>query len=166
MKKTLKSFGLLFALTILVLACKDEMSNESFKNGSATITGVALVNLDLTNDTMPGPDYILYEYVPQGTRIYARINSEDLVEFPSDGVDYGDIEYDTVVGASGAYSFEVAANISNVTVTFSSDDFIANQIQPDTTVEPRVFYLPEIYTVTVNSGITRISDLTFLEKTE
>jgi hypothetical protein len=160
MKKTIKSFGLIVAFVILFLACKDDMSNESFVNGSATIYGTAYVNLDITNDTVG----TVYEFVPQGTRIYARINSEDLVEFPSAGVDYGDIIYDTVVGASGSYSFNVAANAKDVTVIFSSDDFMANQVQADESVEPRVFYLPEIYTVSVNGGVTRIIDLDFFQR--
>jgi hypothetical protein len=160
MKKTMKFFALLVTLVFLAYACKKEMTNESFKNGTATINGTAYVDLDITNDTLG----IIFEYVPQGTRIYARINSEDLVEFPSGGVNYGDIVYDTVVGASGAFTFVVAANSGNVTVTFSSDDIMANQVQADTTVESKVFYLPQIFTENVNAGVTRITEVTFVEK--
>jgi len=160
MKKTMKFYGLFMTLAVLALACKDDMSNEPFKNGSATINGTAYVNLDITNDTIG----TVYEYVPQGTRIYARINSEDLVEFPSAGVNYGDIIYDTVIGNSGNFTFSVAANVKNVTVTLSSDDFQANQVQADTSVETKVFYLPEIYTVTVNAGVTRIIEVDFFER--
>jgi hypothetical protein len=160
MKKTMKFFGLVLTLVILAYACKDDMSNESFTNGTATIHGTAFVNLDYTNDTLG----TIYEFVPQGTRIYARINSEDLIQFPSSAVNYGDIVYDTVIGASGTFTFIVAANLPNVTVTFSSDDFTANQTQPDTTIESKVFYLPEIYTEVVNAGVTRITEVTFIEK--
>jgi hypothetical protein len=160
MKKTIKSFGLLVALAILAFACKDEMSNEPFTNGTATIIGTAYVDLDYTNDTIG----TVYEFVPQGTRIYARINSQDLVEFPSSYVNYGDIVYDTVVGASGTFTFKVAANTKNVTVSLSSDDFLANQVQFDETVEPKVFYLPEIYSVSVNTGVTRIIEVDFFER--
>jgi hypothetical protein len=160
MKKTMKFIGLSLTLAVLAFACKDDISNEDFENGSATINGTAYVDLDLTNDTIG----TVYEYVPQGTRIYARINSEDLVEFPSAGVDYGDIVYDTVVGASGTFTFNVAANVKNVTVTLSSDDILANQIQADATAVPTVFYLPEIYSVTVSAGVTRIIEVDFFER--
>ena len=80
------------------------------------------------------------------------------------GVDYGDIIYDTVIGASGTFTFEIAANNKNVTVSLYSDDFIANQIQFDETVEPTVFYLPEIYTVNVTAGVTRIIEVDFFER--
>jgi hypothetical protein len=160
MKKTMKFFGLLLTLVLLAYACKDDMTKESFENGSATINGTAYVDLDLTNDTIG----TIYEYVPQGTRVYARINTMDLVEFPSPEVNYGDIVYDTLIGASGSFTFKIAANTKNVTVTFSSDDFLANQIQPDTTIESTIFYLPEIYTVTVSDGVTRIIELDFFER--
>lgn len=156
MKKTLKLFGLLLTLAILAISCKDEMTNESFTNGTATIIGTATVDLNLTTPEL--------EYVPAGTRIYARINSEDLVEFPSSSVNYGDIVYDTVVGAEGAFTFVVAANTKNVTVTFGSDDVTANQIQFDESIEPEVFTLPEIFTVTVHDGVTRITEVIFIEK--
>jgi hypothetical protein len=161
MKKTMKLFGVLTALAILAYACKDEMSNEAFKNGTATINGTAFVNLDFTNDTAG----TIYEFVPQGTRIYARINSEDLVQFPSANVNYGDIVYDTVVGASGAFTFVVAANEKDVTVTLYGDDFMAGQVQADTTVEQKIFELPDnIYMESVNAGVIRFTEVYFNEK--
>ncbi len=157
MKKTIKTTGLLLTLALLALGCKDEMTNESFTNGSATIHGTAWVDLNLTTPEL--------EYVPQGTRIYARINSEDLVEFPSSSVNYGDIVYDTVVGADGAFTFVVAANSTNVTVTFAADDFMYNQVQFDETVEPEVFELIDgAFTEVVNDGEIRITEITFTEK--
>jgi hypothetical protein len=156
MKKTLKLFGLLLTLAILTFSCKDEMTNESFTNGSATIHGTALVELDVTTPEL--------DNVPAGTTIYARINSEDLVEFPSGSANYGDIVYDTVIGSDGSFTFVVAANTKNVTVTFSSDDFSANQTQFDFSLESKVFTLPEIFTVGVHDGVTRITEVIFIEK--
>jgi hypothetical protein len=37
MKKTLKTTGLILTLAFLAISCKDEMKNESFTNGTATI---------------------------------------------------------------------------------------------------------------------------------
>ncbi len=156
MKKTLKTTGLILTLAFLAISCKDEMKNESFTNGTATIRGTAYVELNLTTPEL--------DYAPAGTRIYARINSEDLVEFPSTSVNYGDIIYDTTIGADGAFTFVVAANSKDVTVTFSSDDFAANQIQFDESSESEVFTLPEIYTETVNDGVIRITEVTYIEK--
>jgi hypothetical protein len=161
MKKTMKLFGVLAALVILAYACKDDMSNEAFKNGTATINGTAFVNLDFTNDTAG----TIYEYVPQGTRIYARINSADLLQFPSANVNYGDIVYDTVINASGAFTFVVAANMKDVTVTFYGNDFVANQVQGDATVEQKVFELPDnTFQESVNAGVIRYTEVYFTEK--
>lgn len=156
MKKTFKTTGLLLTLALLFFGCKDEMKNESFTNGTATIHGTAFVELNLTTPEL--------DYAPAGTRIYARINSEDLVEFPSTSVNYGDIIYDTTIGAEGAFTFVVAANSKDVTVTFSSDDFLANQIQLDDSNEDEIFALPEIYTETVSDGVIRITEITYIEK--
>jgi hypothetical protein len=155
MKKTLKLFGLLLTLAILTFSCKEEMTNDPFVNGSATITGTARVELDVTTPEI--------DYVPSGTRIYARINSEDLVEFPSVSANYGDIVYDTIVGASGSFTFVVAANTKNVTVYLSSDDFIANQTQFDLSIESKVFSLLGTPSVSVHDGVTRITEVTFVE---
>jgi len=156
MKKTIKLFSILIAVACIALSCKDEMTNEPFENGSATIQGTALIDLDLSN--------LELEYVPQGVRIYAEINSSDLVQFPSPGVDYGPIIIETEVGADGEFTFTIPSNTKNVTVVFSADDFIADQIQFDSSVEEEVFYLPLIYSEVVRDGVTKIIEITFYEK--
>ena len=152
---------LLFFSAIVITSCKkDDNGNEPFVNGSATINGTAFINLDLTNDTLG----VIYENVPSGTAIYAKINSKDLVEFPSNGVNYGDLYYTTQIGANGEFSFTIPANTKNVTVSFSSDDFKANQIQADTTSEQKIFYLPAGFTETVHNGVTKLTEVFFSEK--
>ena len=163
MKKTIYFFGILAAL--VTFSCKDEMSNEPFENGSAIIEGTALVDTDFTNDTLSGVDPVSYEVVPQGVHIYAEINSFDLVQFPSSGVNYGTILCDTIVGANGSFTLVVPANAGTVNVSFYADDFRANQIQFDETVESKIFYLPEgVYSEDVHDGVTRITELKFFEK--
>jgi hypothetical protein len=136
------------------------MSNEPFENGSAVIQGTALVNLDFTNDA----PVVTYESVPQGTRIYGIINAIDLVQFPSGGVNYGTIVIDTIVEADGTFTLEVPANEKNVTVNFAADDFRADQVQFDQSLESKVFYLPAVYNEVVQDGVLRITELTFIEK--
>ncbi len=160
MKKTIKLLSIIVAITLIAFSCKEEMSNEPFENGTAIIQGTALVDLDFSNDI---PDYTP-EVVPQGTHIYGIINSIDLVQFPSGGINYGTIILDTIVGADGSFTFVVPANEKNVTVNFSADDFEADQVQFDATVETKVFYLPAIYSEVVRDGVLRITELTFAEK--
>ncbi len=160
MKKTIQFLSILVAVTLVIISCKDEMKNEPFENGSAIIQGTALVNTDFTNDTAG----IIYENAPVGTHIYGEINSSDLVQFPAGGVDYGSILVDTTVEANGNFTLVIPANTKNVTVNFYADDFRANQVQFDTTVESKIFYLPNIYSEVVRDGVTKITEITFFEK--
>lgn len=161
MKKLLHFFIVLFLASAVFTSCKkDDKSNEPFVNGSATINGIAFINLDYTNDTIGA----IYEKVPSGTTIYAKINSEDLVEFPSYNVNYQDIYYSTQVGNGGEFSFTIPANTKDVTVSFSSDDFKATQILADTTEKTEVFYLPDGYTESVHNGVTKFIEVYFMQK--
>jgi hypothetical protein len=155
MKKSVKILSFFAAILLIALSCKDEMTNEPFTNGSATIQGIAFAELDLSNAEL--------EYVPQGVHIYAEINSQDLVQFPSGGVNYGTIVYDTTIGADGSFTFQIDANLKNVTVNFYSDDFRADQVQFDASVESKVFNLPMIYSVVVRDGVTKIVEVVFYE---
>jgi hypothetical protein len=161
MKKTILLLAVVATVVLVTYSCKDEMKNEPFVNGSAVIQGTAFVNSDLTNDTLMMESVL--ERVPSGlVRIYALISSQDLVQNPSAGVSYGDIIVDTIIGANGTFTLVVPANNKNVTVELFADDFVANQVQPDTTVESKIFYLPEdTYTEVVRNGVTRHTEITF-----
>jgi hypothetical protein len=161
MKKSIYLLILLFFSAIVVTSCKkDDNSNEPFVNGSATINGTAYINLDLTNDTLG----TIYEKVPTGTVIYAKINSKDLVEFPSNSVNYGDLYFTSHADANGQFTFTIPSNTKEVSVIFSSDDFKANQIQADTTIEEKVFYLPTGYNESIHNGVTKFTEVYFSEK--
>lgn len=160
MKKRVSVISFVFLLAIFFTSCKDDMKNAAFENGSATINGRAMVNLDLTNDTIG----IILEYAPAGTQIYATINSSDLIEYPSSTVNYGDIITSTQIAADGSFAFEIAANTRIVSVAFSSDDFLADQIQADSTVEATVFVLPGSFAENVSNGVTRYTEIIFIEK--
>ena len=163
MKRTFLLLGLAVAAVVYLSSCKDDLTNDSFENGSATITGVAYANLDLTNDTVNGFE-IDYEFAPAGTRLYAIINSEDLTQNSSAGVNYGDIIYETEVNGNGQYSITVAANAKTVTVVLTADDFSANQIQSVTETESVTFELGGDDSATVINNMTKIVDLYFEEK--
>lgn len=160
MKKTIFFLGI--SIAVLTFSCKDEMSNEPFENGSATIRGTALVDTDLSNNV---DGIVVNEYVPQGVRIYAEINSADLVQFPEVGVDYGTILIDTTIGTNGSFTLVVPANMKTVDVSFYADDFRADQVQYDYSVESKIFSLPTYtYSEKVYDGVIRITELIFYEK--
>ena len=160
MKRTIKTLALIVVSVsaLVTFSCqKKELKNEPIVNGKATIKGKALADLDMTNDTAG----VINEKVPQGTMIYAKINSAQLVENPSNSLYYGDIYYSTKVDAQGNFTFTIDANNNPVDVEFSSDDFEANQIQPDTTVKPMIFTLPLGFQETVHDSVTKYVDLYF-----
>jgi hypothetical protein len=166
MQTLVKSFGILLATIIVagfVSSCKKiETSNNKLENDTATIRGVAEAQLDLTNDTLLVP---VLEPIPSGTRIRARLASDDLLEFPSAGANYGTIQMETEVDSDGEFEFQVPANLNPVTVMFEADDFMTDQIQADTTEEEKVFELVGgAFTEMVTAGALKYVELTFTEK--
>lgn len=140
------------------VSCEKETSNTPSVIGKATITGKALVNLNYIND-VPSTTY---DKVAAGTKIYAKINSKDLVLNPTNG-NYADIIYTTTVDASGNYSFTIDANTKPVNVSIYSDDFRENLVVDATTTKSTIFTL-DSYSETVRDGVSKILDLYFYEK--
>ena len=157
MKNAIFILGLLITMFLITSSCKDDLTNEAFQNGTATIQGIAYANLDLSND-LTGVEW---EYVPSGTHIYAIIDSKDLVQNPSSNVSYGDIIYEAVVGENGSFTFTIEANIDSVPVEFESDEFTHNEIQVDQSTETEIYYLPDGYSESVRGGVIRYTEIYF-----
>jgi hypothetical protein len=155
-------FGAIAMVLVFLIACEDEKSNPVAENGTATISGIAYVNFSELNDTNIIEDWN-YEYVPTGTTIYAKLNSEDLVLVPNDYATYADIYIETTVGANGTYSFSVPANSKNFTVEISGNDFLANFVQVgiDTLTIETKFTLNPTYVYNIHNGAVRIENLYF-----
>ena len=159
MKKVILYFAM-FTAALMIISCEKDETNQGGSQqtiGKATITGMVEVNLDMTNDTAG----ILYEAVPAGTKLYAKINSKDLVLVPNNGVTYADMYYETTVAADGTYTFSVDANTKDVTVDITADDFIYQQVQADTTNERTIFSLAGAPSTVVYKGKYTVLDLMF-----
>ncbi|OQX79308.1 MAG: hypothetical protein B6D61_03790 [Bacteroidetes bacterium 4484_249] len=131
--------------------CDDEAVALTIKN--AIIKGDALANLDLSNDTNQNGGFeIQLEKVPNGIKIFARINSMDLDPNPSNMIDYQDITYETSVD-NGKFEVTVQAGQGNVPVTILADDFEYNQKINDSTWEWKVFSLQNQNLTVINNQV-------------
>lgn len=148
-----------FAIIALLglTACEEEQKNDVVANGKATIKGKARIELNEDNNN----PIKTWDKVPSGTKLYAKINSKDLATVLGNGT-YADIFYETTVDGNSEYTFTVDANLKNVTVTITSDDFRADYITGGKT-EPKIFTL-KATTETVVNNVSKIKDLTFEEK--
>jgi hypothetical protein len=162
--KTTKNFLILIAfiaLTFVTSCTKCEDDPEPAAMSSAIITGIVYANLDLTNDTNAFGFYELHwEKVPVGTKLFARINSEDLDPTPDFNTQYQDILFETAVQTGGAYNMSVYAGVGDVTVLIKGQEFLYNQKINDSTLEERTFGLLDTQ-VSVIKNITRTEDLYF-----
>jgi hypothetical protein len=158
MKKNILIFCLLAVYAAAFVSCEDDESNATFENGSATISGIAYANIDLTN-TGTGPRGAL-EYVPSGTTLYAKFSSKNLV-LEASQAEYADLILETTVGANGEYSFTVPANEKPFSVTIYGDEFFANlTISASVTFEDR-FYLSPITVTNVFNGANLVRYLIY-----
>lgn len=111
-------------LVVTVSSCsKKEIGEDNAKraNSKATVKGRAFAELDLTNVDL--------EVAPVGTKLYARLNSEDLVTNPVNGAYYEDIIYQTTVREDGNFEFVVDANEKFVNVDIYPEQFLYDQQQ-------------------------------------
>lgn len=162
MKNLKLTFGIIALALVFIVACEEEKTNTPVSNGTATISGIAYVNVSELNDTnvMWEDDY---EFVPAGTVLFATFNSQNLVLNPDFGVNYADIILETAVGANGQYSFSIPANSIVFTVNITSDDFRADytEVGADTITYPEVFSLGTVSVGGIHSGADRITNLYF-----
>ncbi len=162
--KTTKTFLILiafiaFSFVTSCTKCEDEPTPAAMS--TAKIEGIVYANLDLTNDTNALGFYELqWEKVPAGTKLFARINSEDLDPTPDFNTEYQDILFETTVLTGGSYNLSVYAGVSDVTVLIKGQEFLYNQKINDSTLEQRTFGLVDTQ-VSVIKNITRTEDLYF-----
>ncbi len=128
---------------------------------TAIIEGIVYANLDLSNDTNEFGAYELqWELVPAGTKLFARINAEDLDPVPDFQSDYQDILFQTTVLSDGTYGMSVYAGVRDVNVLIMGQEFLYDQKINDTTYEERTYGLNDLQ-VSVIKNITRTVDLYF-----
>ncbi|MEZ5082931.1 MAG: hypothetical protein R2750_05725 [Bacteroidales bacterium] len=127
----------------------------------AIIKGEAKANLDLSNDTNSyGGFEIQWEKVPLDTKVFARINSEDLQNEPTDDL-YQDILFETSVDNSGNYEVQVYAGNSNTYVTLFADNFKFDQKINDSVWEEKIFAF-QTQEVMVSKNMTKTFELIFI----
>lgn len=162
--KSLKLFLGSIALTAMIFtSCEDEKTNPIAENGSATISGIAFVNLDARNDTNTLED-LDYNYVPAGTVLFATFSSENLTLSPNSNVNYEDIIVETTVGGNGVYSFTVPANQVNFSVAITGDDFNTVYTASDELSYDEYFALSSVEVSGIHNGADRKVNLYYEAK--
>ncbi len=167
MNKNLKIGIIAIACSFGLMACEkdEENANGTVTNGVAYIKGRALVNSDLSNDTSENGSFMItYEKVPQGTTLFARFDSRDLVLNPNNSITYEIITLSTKVDANGEYSFSVPANSKQFSVTITPEDYFSTIKLTDSTSKANVrcFYPGgNAFPNSVFNGITRYLDVTY-----
>jgi hypothetical protein len=162
--KTTKMFLILIAFIAVSFVtsctkCEDEPTPAAMS--SAIIEGYVYADLDLTNDTNALGFYELqWEKVPVGTKLFARINAEELDPTPDFNTEYQDILFETTVLTGGSYSMSVYAGVGDVTVLIMGQEFLYNQKTDVSTFEQKTFGLADTQ-VSVIKNITRTEDLYF-----
>ncbi len=132
MKKSLFITMILLAGVFTFTSCDETEEVEPGTNPTAVIKGTVYADTDLSNATM--------EEAPQGTEIFFRINSQDLVLSPQAGYAYQTLQYKATVGADGTYSISLpTANHTAVNVTIQGNQFETQQTQADDSYKDVVF---------------------------
>jgi hypothetical protein len=120
MKKSLSILVILFAGIFAFTSCDKVEEVEPGTNPNATISGYVYANLDATDGDL--------EKAPQGTKVFFRINAQDLVLNPQPGYVYQTLQYETTINVDGMYSITLpTATHQAVPVTIQADQFEADQ---------------------------------------
>ncbi len=128
--------GLFIASAVFTSCTKDDAeATPSNPIGKATIKGVVEMNSDQTENkvTKPGDpaNETVWEY-PAGVQLTATIDADDLVQDPSNTVNYPKKAYYTTIGDDGSYAFSIDAGRENVTVTITGADLRKDLITYET----------------------------------
>ncbi len=100
---------------------------------TATLTGVAYANLDLTASGN--------EFVPAGTKIFIKV---ELNQY-NPNIPSGEFKtFVTSVGQEGRYRFSLPSNDNGINFTIVPDQFEYEQVQADSTTVNTVFSAPGI----------------------
>ncbi|HQP03717.1 MAG TPA: hypothetical protein PLP11_03840 [Bacteroidales bacterium] len=127
MKKLFPVLLVMFIGVAAFLTSCEEETPTADPLPTATIEGVVYANIDLTN--------AVNEKAPAGTKIFFRINANELVLNPLPGYTYETLQYETTVNSEGKYTIELpCATHQNVNVAVTPNDFSAvRQINATTT---------------------------------
>lgn len=156
MKKVLFAIIVLASFAFVFSSCEKEEDYSAPAMTTAKIEG--RVEADLNQETTG------LEKVPAGTKIFARINTADLVQNPIAGYTYEDKIYTTTVTAEGKYSFTVEAGKDPVAVSIWGEDFeYTITLWDGSTDDDRtIFGLPEgWYGANVTAGDYQVVDIQY-----
>lgn len=155
MKKVLFAIIVLVSFAFIFSSCEKEEEYTSPGISTAKIEGRIQSNLNLQASGL--------ESVPNGTKLFARINTSDLVQYPVAGFNYEDKIY-TTTATDGKYAFTIDAGTQQVSVSIWGEDFEYTIIQGDGTpmTDRTVLSLPEgWYGATVIGGDYQVIDLVY-----
>jgi hypothetical protein len=151
MKKVL-SITVIAAIGMMMLfsSCKKE-EVETAPLPTSTIIGKVKADLDQTNANP--------ENAPAGTKIFFRINSQQLALDPLPNYVYQTLQYETTVDASGEYTITLpCATHQAVNVTIVPNDFRYTRITgPSTTAD--YYFQGGQQVVTIRDSETNYVDL-------
>lgn len=145
MKKSIFILAIILGGLFAFTSCDKTEEVEPGTNPTATIKGKVYANLDATDGDM--------EYAPVGTKVFFRINAQDLVLNPDPAYAYQTLQYETTVDANGEYSISLpTVDHQAVNVAITGDQFEAEQTIGVNTYMELVFAA-----ATINQEIGRAS---------
>lgn len=163
----MKSFNLILKSTIAAAVFAVAISCESVTNPepipaidttkTATITGTAYANLDMSNDTTGATEQD-YERAPAGTAVKVVLDARD---FSASADPNQNLTYNTSVDGSGNFTIEVPATDAAINADIYMDSFTANQTQGDGTQQEEVFTTFNPSVTTITAGLTTFTDVTY-----
>ncbi len=152
MKKVFFISAMILASIFTLVSCDKDEPKSPNTTPHATIKGIVYADLDLTNADL--------EFAPEGTKLFFRVDADDLMLSPNENVDYETLVYTTTVGNDGEYSISLpSANHQNVTVKISGNEF---RVEQELTGDDEMtrFYLAPV-TQSTMAGQEYILDLTY-----
>jgi hypothetical protein len=157
------------ATCIAMISCKKtEDPATPAEPGTCKITGMVQAPLDLSNDTTAVGSYT-YNLHPEDVTtglITFIVNSKDLDHNPDESFDYQDLSFSASISA-GAYSVDVPAISTPLTVDIYVDDFNSDQRQyifenPDSVVyENKTFSVGSFSIGGITQGATRVQNIMY-----
>ncbi|MBN2683150.1 MAG: hypothetical protein JXR58_11625 [Bacteroidales bacterium] len=155
MKKVLFTMIVLASFAFVFSSCEKEEEYTAPAMTTAKIEGRVQSNLNLQATGL--------ESVPDGTKLFARINLGDLVQYPIAGYNYEDKIY-TTTASGGKYTFTIEAGTQPVTVSIWGEDFEYTLVNADGTpqTDRTVLTLTEgWYGTTISGGDHQVIDLVY-----
>ncbi len=149
-----------FGAAVLFTACTEEpAATEPLP--TAWVKGTVEYNADLTNSP------VIMSKVPNGTKIFFRIDAADLVLNPLPNYSYQTIQKEAIVN-DGRYAIELeCATHQAVVVTIVPDEFVQPRKMSASYTDTEYYYKPVTpgwgtpITVAIQNGETHNLDITY-----